>query len=107
MVVMGNSGTSPYIRKFGSGDGCPDGMTINAQGNLRVVIWDGWRIKKLNEQGQTVGVIKFPISGVTSCSFAGDDEHRIFATTASLGAHRDEQPLAGALFPIDSLSNLR
>src|SRR3546814_19002749 len=48
---------------FGEGEGSPDGMTIDAAGNLWVAFWDGWCLRRLSTEdrksdvwGQSVSV---------------------------------------------------
>ena len=86
------------FHRFSEGEGYPDGMTTDRYGNLYVAMWDGWRIEIFDPNGQRRKPIQFPVARVTSCTFAGKNEHLLFVTTAATGTHPEEQPLAGGLF---------
>lgn len=79
--------------------GIPDGMTLDAEGNLWVAIWDGSAVMQLSPSGKLLQEIKLPASRITSCTFGGRDLTKLFITTASRGV--DEQ-LAGSIFVVDT-----
>lgn len=79
--------------------GIPDGMTLDAEGNLWVAIWDGSAVIQLSPSGKLLQEIKLPASRITSCTFGGRDLTKLFITTASRGV--DEQ-LAGSIFVVDT-----
>lgn len=90
------------LREFTIADGCPDGMTIDAEGHLWVAIWDGWRVVRLDSvTGATLDAIPLPVQRPTSCAFGGPDLGTLYITSAHLGlspAERAAQPFAGAVF---------
>ncbi len=90
------------LRAFAPGEGCPDGMTIDAEGHLWVALWDGWRVVRLDAAtGATRDAIPLPVQRPTSCAFGGPALDTLYITSASLGLSADEraaQPLAGAMF---------
>ena len=77
----------------------PDGMTVDADGNLWVALWDGGAVIQLSPTGKLLQEIKLPVSRVTSCTFGGRDFTKLFITTASLGVTED---LAGSVFVVDT-----
>ena len=79
--------------------GNPDGMTVDADGNLWVALWDGGAVIQLSPTGKLLQEIKLPVSRVTSCTFGGRDFTKLFITTASLGVTED---LAGSVFVVDT-----
>jgi len=83
--------------QFAPGEGHPDGMTTDTQGNLWIAIWDGSRIEKISPEGERAGHIRMPTSRVTSCTFVGEDETVMYATSASIGVSETDK-LAGSLF---------
>lgn len=84
--------------------GMPDGMTIDADGNLWVAMWGGYGVYKCNPRtGQILGKIDVPVANVTSCIFGGKDMDVLYITTAMAELTDDEkkaQPLAGGVFQV-------
>lgn len=83
--------------------GTPDGLTIDAGGNLWVAIWDGGRIVQLSPEGKELAQILMPVSRPTSIAFGGKNLTTLFITSASVDFSEKEksaQPYAGALFSI-------
>lgn len=86
---------------FADGGGHPDGMAVDADGNVWVALFGGWRIDRFDPAGRKTGEVRFPCSNITKLAFGGDDLRTVFATTARKGLTPDAlaaQPLAGALF---------
>jgi D-xylonolactonase len=84
---------------FGAGEGYPDGMTTDADGNLWIAMWDGWRIEKVSPDGARLGAVAMPTARVTSCAFRGADESVLYATSAKIGLPPEDE-VAGGLFRI-------
>jgi sugar lactone lactonase YvrE len=85
--------------------GYPDGMAVDAEGNLWVATFGGWRIDRFDAAGAKVGEVRFPCANVTKLAFGGEDLRTVYATTARKGltlAALAAQPLAGALFTFRS-----
>ncbi|MFI6845028.1 SMP-30/gluconolactonase/LRE family protein [Kitasatospora sp. NPDC050467] len=74
--------------------GLPDGMTLDAAGNLWVAFWDGAAVHCLSPEGHLLATVELPAPRVTSCAFGGPDLHTLYITTARTAEH----PLSGALF---------
>jgi sugar lactone lactonase YvrE len=87
------------------GMGYPDGMTIDAEGNLWVCLWSGACVACFDpETGELLRKISIPALNVTSCAFGGKDLKTLFITTASISMSPEQAakyPLAGNLFAID------
>lgn len=85
-------------------DGYPDGMSIDADGNLWVCQWAGFGVTCFDPVGvKVVERIEFPVANVTACAFGGSDMKTLYVTTASKGLSEEEkaaQPLAGCLFSV-------
>jgi len=89
------------ITTFQEGDGWPDGMTIDSDGNLWVAHWAGWKVTQWDPKtGNLLRTIKIPVSKVTSVAFGGPELTDLYVTTASKGV--DPAP-AGALFRVTGL----
>ena len=75
--------------------GHPDGMTLDAEDNLWIALWDGSAVIKLSPDGKLLDQIKLPVSRVTTCAFGGKDLSTLYITSASLEVDED---LAGSVF---------
>lgn len=84
------------------GMGYPDGMSIDADDNLWIAMWDGWGVAKFDPRtGEFLEKIELPVANVTACAFGGDDLKDLYITTARKGIAEEDlekQPLAGSLF---------
>lgn len=92
---------------FAEGEGYPDGMTVDAAGNLWIAFWDGWCVRCFSPEGAPIDRIELPVARPTSCAFGGPALDQLFITSASVGlsdAERDEQPLAGGLFVVPGVA---
>lgn len=82
--------------------GNPDGMTIDADGNLWSAVWGGSCIICIEPQkGKIIRKLEFPVSQVACCAFAGNDMNKLVVTTAAHGVMLKDEPLAGATFIVD------
>ena len=83
-------------------DAFPDGMCIDAGGNLWVALWGGWGVACIDpRKGRQTAKVEVPVRDVTSCCFGGENDDELFITTASRdldAAAREAQPLAGGIF---------
>lgn len=83
-------------------DAFPDGMCIDARGNLWIALWSGWSVVCIDPRtGRKIAKVEVPVCDVTSCCFGGKDFADLYITTASrdLDAEgRTAQPLAGGIF---------
>jgi len=85
-------------------DGYPDGMTIDADGNLWIAHWGGWQVACWNPTtGEKMTAIQLPVSQVTSICFGGEDFSDMFISSARRGLTSEQlesEPLAGATFRV-------
>ncbi len=80
--------------------GVPDGMTVDAAGNVWSARWDGGCLVQYDPQGVERQRIDFPAKKVSSVIFGGPDYTDIYVTTAG-GDHKETNGSgAGALFRI-------
>jgi len=105
--VQGNGSLANkrVFARFEEAEGFPDGMTTDRDGCLWVAHWGGSRITRFRPDGTRDRVVPFPVSQVTSCTFAGDRLDRMFVTSARIGlsaAQLGKEPLAGGLFEIEA-----
>jgi sugar lactone lactonase YvrE len=78
--------------------GAPDGLTVDADGNLWVALWGGAAVRGYTPDGTLLHEIRLPARQVTACTFGGPGLATLYITTSQLEADPAEQPLAGALF---------
>ncbi len=82
-------------------EGHPDGMTVDAEGNVWSARWDGHCLVQYTPEGEIVRRISFPVPKVSCVTFGGDDLTDMYITTASVGNRAQEGPLAGSLFHLN------
>lgn len=80
------------------GEGVPDGMTVDAEGNIWSARWDGGCLVQYNPQGQELRRIEFPARKVSSVVFGGADCADMYITTAGGDKRAEEGEGAGCLF---------
>ena len=73
-------------------NGLPDGLTVDEFGDVWVALFHGGQVRHYKPDGQLAGVIKLPVSRVTSCIFGGKDFRDLFITTADFKSHKDGKP---------------
>ena len=80
----------------------PDGMTVDAEGNIWSARWNGEALYKYSPDGELVGKVPFPVRKVSSVAFGGANSEIAYVTTAG-GNDRGEVEgiLAGSLFRVD------
>ena len=78
--------------------GFPDGMTVDANGDLWVAVWGGSRVVHYAPDGSERGMVRFPVSQTSSCAFGGADGRDLYVTSAARGITEDAEPEAGSLF---------
>jgi D-xylono/L-arabinono-1,4-lactonase len=79
-------------------DGIPDGMTVDADGNIWSARWDGSMIREYSPVGEEIDRIVFPVPQVSSCLFGGTNYDELYVTTA--GGSEDSNTAKGTLFRI-------
>ena len=87
--------------KLGDESSTPDGLTLDAMGNIWVAFWGGARVDAYSPDGILIGRVSVPASNTTSCVFGGVDRDHLFITTATFGLSAEslsDQPQAGHLF---------
>ncbi|XP_067634406.1 regucalcin-like [Eurosta solidaginis] len=79
----------------------PDGMTIDADGNLYIATFSGSTIYKVNPKTKkTLMEIKFPTKQITSAAFGGPNLDILYVTTSALN---NEPPPAGTTYQVTGL----
>ncbi len=83
------------------GEGHPDGMTVDAAGNVWSARWDGGCLVQYDPHGVELQRFAFPAKKVSSVTFGGPDYTEIYVTTAFGHRKETDGPGAGALFRLN------
>ena len=103
-------GRRPFADLTGE-DGHPDGLCLDASGNVWVAMHSGSQVLGLDERGAVAERITVGARQVTACAFGGEDRGTLFITTSRENLAEGEDPAAGSLFtarpgvhgPVDEL----
>jgi sugar lactone lactonase YvrE len=85
--------------------GTPDGLTVDADGDLWVAIYGGGRIHRYSPEGVLRQELLVPAAQTTSCAFAGSGLNRLYVTTATedwSDEQRRAEPAAGVVYRFDT-----
>ncbi|MEL7645488.1 MAG: SMP-30/gluconolactonase/LRE family protein [Anaerolineaceae bacterium] len=81
--------------------GTPDGLCLDAAGNIWSAIWDGSKLIQLSREAEILQQIYLPVSRPTSLTFGGSDLRDLYITSASVELSPEQlgnQAQAGDLF---------
>jgi len=102
----GTLGEARVFMHLDKHDGFPDGMTTDAAGRLWLAHWGGSCVSCHDaDTGAELARIVLPTAHITNVAFGGPGMNTLFITSARFGlseAQRAEQPLAGALFAVET-----
>ncbi|MEN6595349.1 MAG: SMP-30/gluconolactonase/LRE family protein [Clostridiaceae bacterium] len=76
----------------------PDGLTVDAEGNLWFACWGAGRIERVTPQGIQLGTLQLDAPQCSSLCFGGTDLNDLFVTSASVGSEPNKPPLGGRCF---------
>jgi xylono-1,5-lactonase len=85
-------------------DGLPDGVTVDANGDIWTAQWAGSAVLRFDSDGKLKDRISVPSVHVTTLCFGGHDLDQIRVTTATDGAMASslrDLPLSGGLFKLE------
>jgi len=75
--------------------GIPDGLCVDAEGNLWAAHVGGRRVVKLSPSGEELDEIRVPAKAVTSCAFGGPEWSELYIVTAD---NLEEPGRGGTIF---------
>ncbi|WP_426560655.1 SMP-30/gluconolactonase/LRE family protein [Angustibacter sp. McL0619] len=78
--------------------GTPDGLAVDADGNVWTAIWSGGQVRCYTPSGELVDVVEVAARQATSCAFGGPDLRDLYITTSRKGLGDAAEPGAGALY---------
>jgi sugar lactone lactonase YvrE len=87
------------------GAGAPDGLTVDADGDIWVAIYGAGRVHRYSPDGVLQEELPVPAEQCTSCAFAGPELGRLYVTTATEGwsdEQRRSEPTAGLVYRFDT-----
>jgi sugar lactone lactonase YvrE len=96
-------GRRPFVH-IAPETGLPDGMAIDADGGVWVVLFHGGAVRRYDPEGRLTDILPLPVSCPTSVAFGGADLRTLFVTSSRHlldEGQRQEQTLAGAVFVCD------
>ncbi|MBA2955672.1 SMP-30/gluconolactonase/LRE family protein [Nocardioides sp. MAH-18] len=82
-------------------DALPDGLCVDASGNLWLAAWGRGQVRCYSTAGELLDLIELPAPHTTSVAFVGPGLDQLLITTARgelSPAEQDEHPLSGSLF---------
>jgi sugar lactone lactonase YvrE len=85
--------------------GAPDGMTVDAAGDLWVAIYGGGQVHRYSSDGVLRQVLPVPAMQSTSCAFAGPRLNRLHVTTATedwSDEQRRAEPASGLMYRFET-----
>ena len=88
--------------------GFPDGLCVDAAGDVWSAHWDGWRITRYAPDGRIVDVLRMPVPRPTSCTFGGRALDTLYITTARIGldaAALAAAPASGSILAVKTGAN--
>ncbi len=83
----------------------PDGLTVDAAGDIWVAIFGGARVQRYSPDGMLRQEFSVPASQTTSCAFGGPGLRTLYVTTATEGwsaEQRRADPNAGLVYRLDT-----
>ncbi|MGO4834904.1 SMP-30/gluconolactonase/LRE family protein [Rhizobiaceae sp. 2RAB30] len=107
--VSGGIGNRRPIIRIPFELGKPDGLTVDPDGFLLSVLFDGSAIARISPAGSVDRLIGLPVPRPTSCAFGGDGRS-LFVTSARLGltdVEIEAKPMSGALLRLEYEAVLR
>lgn len=78
----GETGTPRLFAEVPAAEGMPDGMTVDAAGDLWIALYGGGRLHRYRPNGTLAEVVHVPVTYPTSCAFAGPALDTLIVTSA-------------------------
>jgi sugar lactone lactonase YvrE len=97
-LERGNISHRRVFAQFKSGEGGPDGLTVDSEGGVWCALFNRSELHHIAPSGQPIQVIDLPVQQPTSVMFGGHDLGTLFITTARMHlspAQLQNQPWAG------------
>lgn len=101
-----DAGTASWAGRqllFRISEALPDGMCVDAEGNLWIALWGAGQVRRYSPKGEVLAVVDVAAPHTSSVCFVGDRLDSLLITTARAEltpAQRQEYPLSGRLFTV-------
>ena len=89
---------------FQISEALPDGMCVDADGNLWIALWGAGQVRRYSPNGEVLAVVNVAALHTSSVCFVGDRLNSLLITTAReelTAAQRQQYPLSGRLFTVE------
>ncbi|KRC59258.1 hypothetical protein ASE14_15970 [Agromyces sp. Root81] len=83
--------------------GYPDGLTVDAAGNLWVAEFAGSAVHEFSPDGRRLRSVAIPTTQPTSCAFVGSALDELWVTSAAFQTDPVADPAAGSVFQVSGL----
>lgn len=100
-LESGNLSNQTLFAEVSEDGGLPDGMTVDADGNIWSARWDGNRLVQYAPDGTLLQEIGFPVRKVSSIVFGGEDCTDMYVTTAGGNEKETDGEFAGAIYRLN------
>lgn len=90
-------------RSYSDAEGTPDGMTMDANGNVWIAFWGGACVRQFDQNGSQLQQIDLPALQITSMAFGSANFDTLFVTSARNGLNAEQlekYPLSGCAFVV-------
>jgi len=82
-AASGAIGNRRVFAAAGGGEVVPDGLAVDADGDVWVALWGGATIVRYGPDGRLRQTLEVPATNVTCCAFGGPDLGTLYVTTAA------------------------
>ncbi|MFI0897935.1 SMP-30/gluconolactonase/LRE family protein [Streptomyces sp. NPDC020983] len=99
-AATGALGTREVLADTTALDGVPDGLRVDAAGDVWCAFWDGSHVTRFAPDGTVRERVDLPVRRPTSIAFGGPDLRTMFVTSATRGLSGGQlarRPLSGAV----------
>jgi sugar lactone lactonase YvrE len=98
----GDLSNERVLRRFTAGEGIPDGLCVDASGDVWVAMWGGGSLLRLSPDGAVQDRVELPVRQPSSCALVGPDRDVMVVTSATqdLRPAADDDGLDGSLLVV-------
>jgi sugar lactone lactonase YvrE len=99
----GDIGDRKVLIDFSDTDETPDGLTVDADGNIWIAMWDGWSIRVFDPEGTPLHRLELDVQRPSCVVFGGVNLDDLYISTATEGLEATDltlQPAAGELLMV-------